>query len=286
MSAAQHAAVCPRFADPQRPDTAFFSFLSAKDAQEPLGIGDRLARLFGLQAHCRSIAVGSSCYVAPNLNGFSRLVTPNDWVCKLVAGLVAGSFSIIPIPPNWVVWHEESFSGGSMSCSKSCWRGLLGSGPQEQHPSEVFAVQVASVKHGQMVMGALHGIAWAHICHSVNMIEQNMFGLSMSNRNPVIQILFFFLGGKCFFCLVGAGFTGRMPAKYATIKRARALTRTSCILTKSLFRKEGQTKTCSECGASMVHEDISQLCTFILYSFSWHLCVFRPGKTTLMSYSS
>ena len=78
MSAAQHAAVCPRFADPQRPDTAFFSFLSAKDAQEPLGIGDRLARLFGLQAHCRSIAVGSSCYVAPNLNGFSRLVTPND----------------------------------------------------------------------------------------------------------------------------------------------------------------------------------------------------------------
>ena len=43
MSAAQRASVCPRFADPQRPDTAFFSFLSAKDAQEPLGIGDGLA---------------------------------------------------------------------------------------------------------------------------------------------------------------------------------------------------------------------------------------------------
>jgi hypothetical protein len=65
--------------------------------------------------------------------------------------------------------------------------------------------------------GAMQGIAWAHICHGVNIMEQNVFGVSMSGiqPQPIIHLFFynfffgmFFLGGCAsiysvgvFFCL-------------------------------------------------------------------------------------
>ena len=145
--------------------------------------------------------------------------------------------------------------------------------------------------------GAMQGIAWAHICHGVNIMEQNMFGVSMSGIQPqsIIHLfldnyffgMFFwvvvlqFIQLVCFSACMhlvdhwerGTGLTSRMPAKFKTFQHQTRALPGPLHLDKVFVSEKESNKKMICVWASMVYGEISQLSTFIFkFIFMAFLC--------------
>ena len=261
--------------------------------------------------HCCSNAVGLLSWAR-----FEWFLTSCDakglilQTCSIV-GLVAGSFSLISYHISRQIgllcWHEESLSGGSMFCIKSCWVGLLGSGPQEQHPSEVLAVQVAIVWHGQMVMGPCRDSMGTYLPRCQHYGAEHVWSVNAFNPNQLFVCFFatifvgmFFFGGCASiysvgvsFCLyasswpleTGHGFNQPNASKIESIPTSNArASRTFASWQSLCFGKESNKKKICV-WASMVYSmgRFPNFAHAYSNSCSWHFCAFRHGKNTLIN---
>lgn len=81
----------------------------------------------------------------------------------------------------------------------------------------------------------------------------------------------------------GTGLTSRMPAKFKTFQHQTRALPGPLHLDKVFVSERGQTKRWSVCGQVWCMGRFPNFAHSYSNSFSWHFCVFRHGKITLIS---